>query len=188
MYKGLDIGDQVAQIAAILYPTPIDNYVKIVRGEKYYGRYMDDSFIISNSREHLLELLKDIKVIAANLGIILNPKKVRILPLSRTFIFLQIKYFLTSSGKLVKRLNPKRITSMRRKLKKLAIMVKDKKRDYIIIRNMFRGWSKDFYRLMSKKQRQNMDNLYKSLFKEEEEEYEKTIYIRPDYRRIYWRG
>ena len=188
LYKGLDIGDQVAQIAAIYYPIPIDNYVKIVRGEKYYGRYMDDSFIISNSREHLLELLEDIKIIAAKLGIILNPKKVRILPLSRTFTFLQIKYFLTSSGKLVKRLNPKRITSMRRKLKKLAVMVKNKKRDYITIRNMFRGWSKDFYRLMSKKQRQDMDNLYKSLFREEEEEYEKTIHIRPDYRKIYWRG
>lgn len=39
MYKGLDIGDQVAQIAAIYFPTPIDNYVKIVKGEKYYGRY-----------------------------------------------------------------------------------------------------------------------------------------------------
>lgn len=149
---------------------------------------MDDSFIISNSKEHLLELLEDIKIIAAKLGIILNPKKVRILPLSRTFTFLQIKYFLTPSGKLVKRLNPKRITAMRRKLKKLAIMVKNNERDYITIRNMFRGWSKDFYKLMSKKQRQGVDNLYKSLFREEEEEYEKTIHIRPDYRKIYWRG
>lgn len=188
MCKGLDIGDQVAQIAAIYFPTPIDNYVKIVRGEKYYGRYMDDSFVISNSREHLLELLENIKIIVDNLGIILNPKKVRILPLSRTFTFLQIKYFLTSSGKLVKRLNPKRITSMRRKLKKLSIMVKNKERDYINIRNMFRGWSKDFYKLMSKKQRQDMDNLYHSLFEKEEADYEKTIHIQSDYRRIYWRG
>lgn len=188
MYKGLDIGDQVAQIAAIYFPTPIDNYIKIVKGEKYYGRYMDDSFIISNSREYLLELLEEIKGIVKRLGIILNPKKVRILPLSRTFTFLQIKYFLTPSGKLVKRLNPKRIIAMRRKLKKLAVMVKNKERDYSPVRNMFRGWSKDFYRLMSKKQRQSMDNLYKSLFREEEEEYEKAIHIRPDYRKIYWRG
>ena len=188
MCKGLDIGDQAAQIAAIYFPTPIDNYVKIVRGEKYYGRYMDDSFVISNSREHLLELLENIKIIVNHLGIILNPKKVRILPLSRTFTFLQIKYFLTSNGKLVKRLNPKRITSMRRKLKKLSIMVKNKERDYINIRNMFRGWSKDFYKLMSKKQRQDMDNLYHSLFEKEEADYEKTIHIQSDYRRIYWRG
>ena len=187
LYKGLDIGDQVAQIAAIYFPTPMGNYIKIVRGEKFYGRYMDDSFILSESKEHLIELLKEIKAITSRLGIILNDNKVKILPLSKTFSFLQIKYFLTPTGKLVKRINPKRLTAMRRKLKKLSLKVKSGERDYELVRNLFGGWSKDFYRLMSKKQRQNMNELYKELFSKEEAEYEKSVQIRPKYRQIYWR-
>lgn len=186
LYKGLDIGDQVAQIAAIYFPTPMDNYVKIVRGEKYYGRYMDDSFILHESKEHLLELLEAIKAVASKLGIILNNDKVKILPLSRTFSFLQVKYFLTPTGRLVKRINPKRLTVMRRNLKKLAVMVKIGERDYELVRNLFGSWASDFYRLMSKKQRQNMDKLYNELFSKEEEEYEKAVQIRPVYRKVYW--
>lgn len=188
LYKGLDIGDQVAQIAAIYFPTPMDNYIKIVKGEKLYGRYMDDSFIISESKGHLLELLKEIKTITDKLGIILNHNKVKILPLSRAFSFLQIKYFLTPTGKLVKRINPKRVTTMRRKLKKLSAKVKSGERSYELTRNLFRSWSKDFYRLMSKQQRQNMDKLYNDLFQKEEAEYEKSVQIRPQYRQIYWSG
>lgn len=188
LYKGLDIGDQVAQIAAIYFPTPMDNYIKIVRGEKFYGRYMDDSFILSDSREHLLELLKEIKAITDRLGIILNHNKVKILPLSRTFTFLQTKYFLTPTGKLVKRINPKRLTVMRRKLKKLSVKVKNGERSYELVRNLFRSWSMDYYKLMSKQQRQNMDKLYNDLFNKEEAEYEKSVHIRPKYRHIYWCG
>nr|CDL66843.1 unnamed protein product [uncultured bacterium] len=40
MAKHLNIGDQVAQVAGIAYPIPIDNYIKIVRGVKFYGRYI----------------------------------------------------------------------------------------------------------------------------------------------------
>lgn len=55
MAKHLNIGDQVAQVAGIAYPMEIDNYIKIVRGIKFYGRYMDDSYVISDSKEKLQE-------------------------------------------------------------------------------------------------------------------------------------
>ena len=53
MKKHLNIGDQVAQTAGIAYPIPIDNYIKIVKGMKFYARYMDDSYIIHESKEYL---------------------------------------------------------------------------------------------------------------------------------------
>ena len=123
LYKGMDIGDQTAQGVAIYFPTKIDYHMKIVRGEKYYGRYMDDSNDIHISKQHLIDVLGEVKEIAASLGIILNDKKVKILPLSKPFTYLQIKYFLTPTGRLVKRINPKRVTAMRRKLKKLHKMM-----------------------------------------------------------------
>ena len=68
MHKHLTLGDQVSQVAGILYPTPIDNYIKIVKGVKYYGRYMDDSYIIHKDKEYLEELLKEIIKVADSIG------------------------------------------------------------------------------------------------------------------------
>lgn len=121
-------------------------------------------------------------------GLILNPKKVKIIPLGKTFQYLQIKYSLTPTGAVIKRINPKRVTAMRRKLKKLAVMVKNGKRDYLSVRNMFKGWAASYYKIMSKVQRQNMDDLFNSLFEKEESEYENALQIRPEYRQIYWCG
>ena len=53
MHKSLGIGSQISQISGIFYPTLIDNYCKIVRQQKHYGRYMDDIYIINNSKDEL---------------------------------------------------------------------------------------------------------------------------------------
>jgi len=45
--KGVDIGNQVSQNIGIIYPHKIDNYAKIVRGTKFYGRYTDDFYAIA---------------------------------------------------------------------------------------------------------------------------------------------
>ena len=39
----------------------IDNYCKIVKCMKYYGRYMDDIYIIHEDKEYLKGLLNDIQ-------------------------------------------------------------------------------------------------------------------------------
>ena len=58
MPKGVDIGDQVSQDVGIYFPTPVDNYVKIVRGQKWYGRYMDDMYIICRNKEELNDIIR----------------------------------------------------------------------------------------------------------------------------------
>lgn len=161
--KGMDIGDQASQIAAIYYPTPVDNFIKIVKGEKYYGRYMDDSFIISGSKEHLKELLLEIKVQTDALGLIFNERKVKIIKLSQTFSFLQNRYTLTETGRVIERINPKRVTAMRRRLKKLAKLQKQGRITKQDIQNCFFSWRGSFYKYMSKAQRRNMDAVYNDL-------------------------
>lgn len=66
-------------------------------------------------------LLENVCKIAAELGIHINRKKTRIVKISSKYKFLQIKYTLTDTGKVIKRINPDRVTAMRRKLKKLAV-------------------------------------------------------------------
>lgn len=161
MAKHLHIGDQVAQVAGIAYPMQIDNYIKIVRSVKFYGRYMDDSYVIHENKEYLQDLLSDIIKIAKSIGITVNIKKTRICKLSEYWRFLQTQYSLTETGRVVQKINPKRLTAMRRKLKKLAPVLPEMEFD-----NLYGSWFKNHYKMMSRQQRQNMDDLYQKLKEE----------------------
>lgn len=72
MEKSVNIGDQLSQVIGIYYPYPIDNYVKYVRQQKFYGRYMDDWYIMNHSKEELEDLLENVCKIASELGIHIN--------------------------------------------------------------------------------------------------------------------
>lgn len=161
MCKHLNIGDQVAQVAGIIYPIPIDNYVKIVKGVKFYGRYMDDSYAIHESKEFLEELLQGIIAVAKELGITVNIRKTRICKLSSLWRFLQVQYSLTDTGRVIQKINPKRLTNMRRKMKKLVHILTEKEFD-----DWYGSWFRNHYRIMSRLQRENMDTLYNQLKKE----------------------
>jgi len=157
----LNIGDQVAQDAGIAYPIPIDNYIKIVKGVKFYGRYMDDSYIIHESRDFLEQLLQEIVEIARGLGITVNVKKTRICKLSELWRFLQVQYSLTETGRVVHKINPKRLTAMRRKMKKLAPRLSEKE-----FSDWYNSWIENHYHLMSKIQRSSINDLYNKLKEE----------------------
>ena len=164
MHKSVNIGDQLSQVIGIYYPYPVDNYIKTVRAVKYYGRYMDDFYIIARTKEELWDYLGNITAIASGLGININMKKTRIVKLSSTYKFLQIKYSLRNNGKVIKRINPKRVTDMRRKLKKMEVLAENGERTQEQVQQMFRSWMCDYYRLMSREQRNNMLALYEELF------------------------
>jgi hypothetical protein len=170
MEKSVNIGDQLSQIIGIYYPHRIDNYVKYVRSQKYYGRYMDDWYIMSPSKEELIDIYNGIKEIAKELGIHINDKKTRVVKISGSYTYLQIKYTLLSSGKIVKRLNRNRVTKMRQKLKKLSVKVVNQETPYEYVENMFKSWMGSFYKLLSKDQRKGLIDLYENL-------YDKTITI-----------
>ena len=164
MNKSVNIGDQLSQIIGIYYPYRIDNYVKYVRSQKFYGRYMDDWYIMNPNKKELQDLLDNIRVIADELGIHINEKKTHMVKISSTYKYLQVKYTLTKDGKIIKRINPIRVTAMRRKLKKLAIKVENGGIPYENVENMFKGWMGSFYKLLSRQQRKSLIQLYEDLF------------------------
>lgn len=158
MAKHLDIGNQTSQSAGILYPSPVDNYVKIVCGEKYYARYMDDSYVIHESREHLVELQKDITREAAKIGITVNQRKTHIEKLSSHWRFMQIQYCLMDNGRIQQKINPKRVTAQRRKMKKLAPKMESRQ-----FHDEVYAWIKSNRKYMSRKQYQNIVTLHNQL-------------------------
>lgn len=158
MSKHMSIGDQVSQTAGIAYRIPIDNYVKIVCGSKYYAGYMDDSYVIHEDKEFLGDLLAGIIEICSGIGITINMRKTRICKLSDRWRFLQIQYSLTDTGRIIQKINPVRLTAMRRKMKKIAPRLTEKE-----FSDFYNSWFKSHYKYMSKMQRYNMDTLYAEL-------------------------
>ena len=167
MPKSVDIGDQVSQDIGIFFPTRIDNYVKIVCGCKWYGRYMDDMYIICRDREELNSIVNGIKAEAVALGMFINDRKTRIVRLSDTYKFLQIKYSLTERGRVIKRINPKSVTRERRRLKAYKRLMDAGKMQYADIEQAAKSWIADYSRLMSNEQIDHLKALYMALFGKE---------------------
>ncbi|MCH3961248.1 MAG: RNA-directed DNA polymerase [Solobacterium sp.] len=118
MHKSVGIGSQVSQSSGIYYPSEIDTFCKNARGVKFYGRYMDDTYVISQSKNRLESLLNEITELCMHLGIFINHKKTQVVKLSHGFSFLKIHYILTNTGKVLKKLNVETFTREKRKLKK----------------------------------------------------------------------
>lgn len=164
MDKSVNIGDQLSQIVGIYYPNRIDTYIKHVRSMKYYGRYMDDFYLISNSKEELLSVFDGILKIANELGIHINFKKTHIERLDKPNKYLQIKYTLTGTGHVIKKINPKRVTKMEQRLKGMKRKMDSGEIPYESIEEAFRSWIGSFYKLMSKDQRLRLISLFEDLF------------------------
>lgn len=116
--KGLGLGSQVSQISANIYLNVLDHYIKDELGVKYYGRYMDDGYIISESKEKLKSLLQKIKDKLKELKLELNPKKTHIHPINN-FTYLKRNYKIFSNNKISKRPYKQNILRYKRKLKRL---------------------------------------------------------------------
>lgn len=115
--EGLGLGSQVFQISAVFYPNSIDHFMKDTLGIHCYGRFMDDGYIILPSMEELRKVQSAFESLCAKNGIIPNKKKCKIIRFDKKFSFLKIKYFITKTGKIVKRLNPKSSTKERRRIR-----------------------------------------------------------------------
>ena len=167
MKKSVDIGDQLSQDIGIFFPTPIDNYCKIVRGCKWYGRYMDDMYIICKNREELKDIISGVIAEAKAMGMFINERKTQIVPLGGTFRYLQIRYTLTPTGKVIRRINPKSVTRERRRLKAYKCLLDRGKLSYEDIEQASRSWMGEYSKIMSKKQIEHMKALYTALFGKE---------------------
>lgn len=164
MQKSMEIGDQSSQSIGIFYPTPVDNYVKTVRGIKYYGRYMDDLYFITKTKEEATDIIEGIKEVAGRIGLFVNEKKTRTVKLSSTFRYLQIRYSLSGTGKVIKRIGQITVTRERRKLKAYRRKLDKGEIPYEDIENAYKSWMGNYARLMSKLQIRHMKSLYKELF------------------------
>lgn len=164
--KSLGIGSQISQISGIYYPHKMDNYCKIVKGIRFYGRYMDDTYILNNNKEELKQLLEDIDQICQKLGIFINRKKTQIYRLDKGFTFLKIKYRLTETGHLVRIPVKSGFVRERRKLKSFKRMLDNGEMAFRDIEEQYKSWKGNLLKYDCHRTLRNMDKLFDELFRQ----------------------
>lgn len=165
MRKSVEIGDQVSQDIGVYFPTRVDNYAKIVRSCRRYGRYMDDIYIIAETKEEIRSVMEGISEQAKELGLFINEKKTRIVKLSGVYKYLQIRYSLTDTGKVIRRISRENIIRERRKLKAYKRLLDKDLMPEEDIENSFKSWMGSQCKYMSNQQIINMITLYQNLFR-----------------------
>ena len=162
--EGLGLGSQISQVLALAAANELDHFIKEDLGIKCYGRYMDDGYLIHHDKVYLQECMERIHQKCKELGLKLNIKKTRIVPIRRDFQWLKIMFRLTESGYIVKRIWHKSVVRMRRKMKKLKRKMDAGLLEQSDIRASYESWKShtiglDVYHTM-----RSMDELYNSLF------------------------
>lgn len=161
---GICLGSQISQIMALVVPNDLDHYVKDYMGVKHYIRYMDDGVVLSNDKDFLHKLYDGMQAVSKELGLTFNSKKTRIVKISRGFVFMKVRYRVTSTGKIVRTLAKSGTIRMRRKLKKYKHLVSSGQMTLDDVYNSIQSWLAHSQIAKSYHTRKSMLKLYNELF------------------------
>lgn len=153
-----------AQRSALLYLDDFDHWLRDDLG-LVYGRYMDDFYIISGDKLLLREILKKIEAYIKPLGLRLNGKT-QIFPLKNGIDFLGFHTYLTSTGKVVRKVRAKSIDNMKRKIRKFRGLVDRKKMTLESVSQSYASWTGHISHGNTYHLRQNMDAYFFAYFPE----------------------
>lgn len=136
---GLPLGYQTSQLLALMFLDEFDHFIKETRGFRYYGRYMDDFYIIARTKKELQDLLVEVERWMGDLKLELN-SKTAIFPLRNGIDFLGFHSYLTETGACVQKLRRSEIQRIRSRIKywREAYPAGKETKESIIC--SFRGW------------------------------------------------
>lgn len=165
--KGLGLGSETSQINAVSYLNKIDHFIKEKLKINGYGKYMDDSYFIHPEKEYLVKLLEKLTKIYSEYGVKLNTKKTCIIPIKQGFTFLKTRFFITDTGRIIKKPCRESITRERRKLKKQAVLLSKGILTAKDIEISFASWLGSMKHRHARKTVYQMTKLYKKIIMEE---------------------
>ncbi len=160
----LGLGSQISQITAVTYPSAIDHFIKEWMRIQFYGRYMDDGYMLFKTKSEAKNALRILEKLCFTLSIKLNMRKTQIIKLRNGIRFLKVRLRLTETGKVKRRMTRKSITRQRRKLKKFATMVAAKKMTVQEAANSYASWKGYAIHRGGYMATKKMDNQFRTLF------------------------
>lgn len=115
--KGMPLGVEPSQQEMVALPSRVDNWIKCQKGIHCAGHYMDDYYIILPKIEELRRLGHEIVRKFEEMGIRVNKRKCKIIPLTKPFRWCKARFTLTGTGKVKVNGSREGIKRARRKLK-----------------------------------------------------------------------
>ena len=167
---GYNPGSQMVQIAGISLLDDLDHYCKEKLHIRHYMRYMDDIWILMESKERAEHCLERIKEQLFLLGFEVHPDKTHIKPLTDEFRLLGFDYRITGTGKIIMTLNSDNIRHERRKLRRLVGRVKRGETTKDKADECFRSWCENASKGNSWKLLQRMNQYYRALWEDDKHE------------------
>lgn len=161
---GLGLGSQISQVLALAAANRLDHVIKEELRMKEYGRYNDDGYIFSDSKQKLFECLQRISEVCKELEITLNEKKTQIVKLTRGFSWLKVHHVITDTGKNVKKIYKRSVVKQRQKFRKFRKKVDEGTMlmsDVIAAKASWFGYAKNFDSWHTRK---SMEIYYDHLF------------------------
>ncbi|MBR2377471.1 MAG: hypothetical protein IKA85_06890 [Clostridia bacterium] len=137
--KGIPLGNQINQGLALLYLDGLDKLIKIELGIRYYGRYMDDFYLIHPSKEYLKYCLEVISEYLKTLDLQLNGKT-QIFPFKNGVSYLGFHTYISNNGKVVRKLKNSNKRNAQRKYLKMAKLVANRKLSNKNFNDSFNAW------------------------------------------------
>lgn len=123
---GLPLGNQAAQVYALLILNGLDRFITGELGISLYGRYMDDFYLIHHDKEYLKWCLECINQFVNSIGLSLNGKT-QIIPFKNGLLFTGFHHYITVDGKYIRKLNGANKRRIRKKIRVWAKLVKSGK-------------------------------------------------------------
>lgn len=117
--KGIPLGNQINQGFALLYLDGMDKLIKYELQIEFYGRYMDDFYLIHRDREYLKHCLEVITEYLKTLDLTLNGKT-QIFPFRHGVSYLGFHTYVTDRGKIIRRLKNQNKRNAQRKFLRMA--------------------------------------------------------------------
>ena len=170
---GIPIGNQSSQLFALLYLNGMDHHIKEKQGIKYYGRYMDDFYLIHKERDYINRCKNEIQAHVESLGLTLNDKTC-ISPLKNGIDFLGFHTYLTDTGKVIRKIRRKSKNNARRRMKKMKALVDNDELLEETAVASYQAWKGhaahgNCYNLI-----RGMDQLYNTLYEKGDKNYAKS--------------
>ena len=120
--KGIPLGNQINQGFALLYLDGMDKLIRWELGIEYYGRYMDDFYLIHPSKEYLKYCMEVITEYLETRDLSLNGKT-QIFPFKNGVSYLGYHTYITPDGKPIRKLKNQNKRNAQRKFIRMAKLV-----------------------------------------------------------------
>lgn len=122
--RGYNPGSQMVQIAGISYLDPFDHFMKETLRRKFYLRYMDDWHVLGAPGEDMDALRSRAAAKLGDVGLTLHPTKTKVRLARDGVVFLGFLFRVTETGKVLMFRDPKRVKEVKRRLRRLARVVR----------------------------------------------------------------